>query len=259
MRRSATSRGHEIVYTEHGEGSPLVVVPGVTMSAQMWVDAGYVDVLARSRRVLAVDPLGHGESSKTAEVEAYAPDRLVEHLVAVLDDAGIDAADVWGYSRGAVMAGKLAETHPERVQRLVAGGIPLFERRTLMEAMGMVPEWSDIEARHQRCLAGEWAAYWEGFPLPLPEEVKEDLASRNDLGSISACAVATYLEPMDWQVPERVETFAYWGQDEIFHDLNLEAAADQPVGTATVPGGHAEAFYPSDAALAVVAPFLDVE
>lgn len=246
----------EIAYTVHGDGPPLVLVPGVTQSAERWVEAGYVDALALTRRVVAVDPLGHGLSSKTASIEAYAPDRLVEHLLTVMDDAGLESADMWGYSRGASMSGELARQHPDRVRRLVAGGIPLFETRPIMEALGMVPEWSAVVQRHERCLDGDWSAYWDGFPLPLPDAVKSDLASRNDLGSISACGVAAHLDPMVWQAPPGIDTLAYWGRSEIFHDMNLDAAADQPIRTATVEGGHAEAFFPAAPVLAEVEPFL---
>jgi pimeloyl-ACP methyl ester carboxylesterase len=257
VQNRASYGDFEIAYTVHGEGPPLVLVPGVTQSAERWVEAGYVEALSSSRRVVAVDPLGHGQSSKTTSIEAYAPDRLVEHLLAVLDDAGIESADVWGYSRGASMAGKLAERHPGRVRRLVVGGMPLFETRPIMEALGMVPEWSAVEERHERCLAGDWSAYWDGFAVPLPDLVKEDLSSRNDLGAISACGVAGHLEPMVWKAAPGVETLAYWGRDEIFHDLNVEAAAGQPLRTATVVGGHAEAFFPAGPVIAEVEPFLD--
>ena len=64
---------------------------------------------------------------------------------------------------------------------------------------------------------------------------------------------------MNWRAPNDVETLAYWGEDEIFNELNAQAAADQPITTATVPGGHAEAFYPSGPALAAVTAFLDAE
>lgn len=249
----------EIAYTVNGEGLPLMLVPGVTMSAERWVEAGYVNALGSSRRVIAVDPLGHGRSSKTAAIEAYVPDRLTEHLLAVLDDAEVESADLWGYSRGALMAGRLANRHPHRVRRLVVGGIPLFDTRPIMEELGMVPEWATVEERHQRCLDGDWSAYWDGFPLPLPDAVKDDIASRNDLGSISACAVAGRLDPMVWQPPPTVETLAYWGRGEIFHDMNLEAAAGQPIRTALVDGGHAEAFFPAEPVVAEVSPFLSLK
>jgi pimeloyl-ACP methyl ester carboxylesterase len=257
MDYTARYGGFEIAYTVHGEGPPLLLVPGTMQSAQRWVEAGYVDALSSSRRVVSVDPLGHGRSSKTSDIEAYTANRLTEHLLAVMDDAGIESADVWGYSRGASMAGRLANGHPHRVARLVVGGIPLFDTRPIMQALGMVPERDVVDERHRRCLEGDWSAYWEGFPLPLPDEVKAALASRNDLSSISACAVAGYLDPAVWQAPPGVDTLAYWGSDEIFHDLNVEAAADQPIRTALVDGGHAEAFFPAEPVVAEVGAFLN--
>jgi pimeloyl-ACP methyl ester carboxylesterase len=256
MERKVEYESFEIAYTVRGEGPPLILIPGVTMSAERWAAVGYVEVLASSHRVVSVDPLGHGRSSKTAAIEAYAPERLTEHLIAVLDDAGVESADLWGYSRGALMAAQLANSHPDRVRRFVAGGIPLFDTGPIMHELGMVPEWATVEERHRRCLDGDWSAYWDGFVLPLPDPVKADIASRNDLGSISACAVAAHLDPMVWHPPPTVETLAYWGRSEIFHDHNVEAAAGQPIRTALVDGGHAEAFSTAAPALAEVGPFL---
>ena len=128
MERQANCGDFEIAYEVKGDGPPLLLVPGVTQSAERWVEAGYVDALATRHRVVALDPLGHGRSSKTAAIDAYSPDRLVEHLLAVLDDAEIESADVWGYSRGGMMAGQLANRNPHRVRRLIVGGIPLSTR-----------------------------------------------------------------------------------------------------------------------------------
>ena len=259
MESTANFGEFEIAYRVHGEGPPLLLAPGVTMSAERWVEAGYMEALASNHRVIAIDPLGHGRSSKTATIDAYAPARLTEHLLAVLDDVGVESADLWGYSRGAAMAGQLANSHPQRVRRLVAGGIPLFDTRPIMTELGMVPEWATVEERHQRCLDGDWSAYWDGFPLPLPDALKADIATRNDLGSISACAVASYLDPMVWSPPPAVETLAYWGRSEIFNDMNVEAAAGQSIRTTVVDGGHAEAFSPAEPIVTEVGPFLSSE
>ena len=61
---------------------------------------------------------------------------------------------------------------------------------------------------------------------------------------------------MVWRPPATVETLAYWGRGEIFHAMNVEAAADQPIRTALVDGGHAEAFSPAEPVFAEVHPFL---
>src|SRR5581483_2333998 len=77
----------------------------------------------------APDLRGHGRSDKPHDPEAYRSSVLVGDLVGALDAAGVAEADVVGYSLGGELALELATRHPERVRRLVAGGIG--ERRPL--------------------------------------------------------------------------------------------------------------------------------
>lgn len=259
MDITTTEHGdHELAYGVQGqsEAEPVVLIPGHTMSIQRWIDAGYVERLARSRRVIAVDPLGHGRSSHSDEPDDYAPDKLVEHLLAVLDDIGLERVDVWGYSRGAVIATLAASAHPERFGTVVYGGNTLFDPRPILEEMGLVPDDATLDARHRRAIDGDWQAYWEGFPLPLPDATKRMIEAGNHLPSISASGLAGSRSRMTFRQPAGVDLFAYWGSDEIFHQLNLDAAAERGIEHGVVPGGHAQAFDPSAPAVDLVEPRL---
>lgn len=87
---------HELVFGVQGDGEPLVLVPGHTMSIQRWIDAGYVDRLAQNRQVIALDPLGHGRSSPSDQPEEYTSAKLVDHFLAVLDAVGVETAGARG-------------------------------------------------------------------------------------------------------------------------------------------------------------------
>jgi len=248
--------GHELAYGVQGRGAPVVLVPGHTMSIQRWINTGYVDRLARSRMVVAVDPLGHGRSSHSSDPNDYTPDKLIEHLMAVLDALDLDTVDVWGYSRGALVATLAANAHPERFGTVVYGGNTLFDPHDILESMGLIPDDATLDARHQRALDGDWQAYWEGFPLPLPEATKRTIEADNHLPSISASGIAGTRHRLAFRHPQNVDLFAYWGSDEIFHQLNLDAAAELGIDHGAVPGGHAQAFDPSTHALDLVEPRL---
>jgi pimeloyl-ACP methyl ester carboxylesterase len=71
VTKTARSRGYAISYEDAGAGPAVVLIPGWTMSAADWRDAGYTDLLATSRRVLAVDPLGNGLSDRPHDTDAY--------------------------------------------------------------------------------------------------------------------------------------------------------------------------------------------
>jgi pimeloyl-ACP methyl ester carboxylesterase len=101
-----------IAYEEHGDGPAVLLVHAGVADRRMW--RGQVPVLARERRVVAVDLRGFGETP-----HASGPFSNVDDLREVLDELGIERATVVGGSFGAKVALGFAVTHPERVERLV--------------------------------------------------------------------------------------------------------------------------------------------
>jgi 3-oxoadipate enol-lactonase len=99
-----------------GAGKPwLVLSNSLAADLTMWDDQ--MALLTRTHRVLRYDTRGHGASSATQG--PYSFGMLVADMVAVMDDAGADRADVMGLSLGGMTALGLGLTHPERVRRMV--------------------------------------------------------------------------------------------------------------------------------------------
>src|SRR6185312_13393186 len=119
------SDGVEIAYIDEGEGEPLLLIHGFASNvAANWVDPGWVRTLTQSgRRVIAYDNRGHGRSEKLYDPDMYGAPLMAEDGRRLLDHLGIMRADVLGYSMGARIAAFLALTHPDRVGRLVFGGL----------------------------------------------------------------------------------------------------------------------------------------
>lgn len=119
----ARSGGHKVHYeVRGGGGSPVVLHPGMFEDGAHWAHLGYTGVLAGAHTVISIDPLGLGASDAPHEPEAYALERRVAYVSAVLDDLGLDRAAFWGYSLGAMTGYAVAAHTPERLTRLVAGG-----------------------------------------------------------------------------------------------------------------------------------------
>ena len=116
--------GRRIHYEVEGQGPPLLLLHPAGVASTIWRDLGYVDRLRDSRRLILVDSLGYGLSSKPHTAEAYSWERQVADLVAVLEAAEAPRADVFGYSMGGVLAVVLAIMSPESVNRLAAAGAP---------------------------------------------------------------------------------------------------------------------------------------
>jgi 3-oxoadipate enol-lactonase len=123
----AISDGARIHYTVEGEGSPVLLIPGLGMSAATWAAVG--GRLARSRRVIYADPRGSGESDTPDH--AYTGAVVAADMAAVLDDAGVPQADVVGMSMGGMIAQHLALEQPHRIRTL-----------TLVSTYAATDEWT---------------------------------------------------------------------------------------------------------------------
>jgi len=76
-------------------------------------------------RVISWNHRGTGGSARPTDPTHVGIEAFVEDAIAVLDDAGVDAAPVMGWSMGVNTAFELAFLHPERVTGLLAvAGVP---------------------------------------------------------------------------------------------------------------------------------------
>ena len=111
---------HEV----HGSGDPVVLVHGWGTDARRnWVDTGWVDALAPSRRVVLLDVRGHGRSEKPRAAGSYRYRAMSEDVLQVMDELGLATVDYVGYSMGSFMGVALLGSHPHRFRSMVLGGI----------------------------------------------------------------------------------------------------------------------------------------
>lgn len=142
----SAERGRATLHWESaGTGVALLLVAGMGMNATGWWRT--IPVLARRFRVIAFDNRGAGRSSPLPAT--YTTGQMAQDAAAVLDAAGVEAAHVYGFSLGGMVAQRIALHSPERVRSLVlgathAGGFPaqradpetlaFFRRRVLVPA-----------------------------------------------------------------------------------------------------------------------------
>ncbi len=111
-------------YECFGRGHPIVLVHGWgTDGRRNWIDTGWVSALEPLRRTIVMDCRGHGLSDKPRTQHSYGYRAMSEDVLWVMDDLGIDVADLFGYSMGAFMAVALLGRHPDRFTSVVMGGI----------------------------------------------------------------------------------------------------------------------------------------
>ena len=90
--------GVEIAYTERGSGTPVVFVPGWTMSGEVFEHQ--LAALTAGFRVITFDPRSHGRSTVTAEGNSYP--QHGRDLIALLDRLGLDDVHLVAWSYGAL-------------------------------------------------------------------------------------------------------------------------------------------------------------
>lgn len=123
MAERILSRGRQISFEVEGQGEPIVLLHGLTLSKWVWRATGWVEpLLAAGRRVVLIDALGHGESEKPPEPADYTFEGRADDVAAVLDALGIQRAALLGYSMGGWTALQFAVRHPDRCTAAIAGG-----------------------------------------------------------------------------------------------------------------------------------------
>jgi 3-oxoadipate enol-lactonase len=101
-----------------GSGSPVLLIMGLGMNATGWWRTA--PVLAQAGfRVIAFDNRGVGRSERLPG--PYTVGEMAADAVSVLDEAGVEAAHVYGISLGGMIAQEVALGWPERVRALVLG------------------------------------------------------------------------------------------------------------------------------------------
>ena len=122
----------KIHYEVTGSGPDLLFIPGLGVGVHEM--QSLIAPLSEHFTVTAIDNRGVGFSDKPHE--DYSIELMAADAVAVLNAAGIDRINVFGYSMGGRVAMELALAHPDRVDRLVllatgARTTPTLSRRVL--------------------------------------------------------------------------------------------------------------------------------
>ncbi|MEO8112971.1 MAG: alpha/beta hydrolase [Phenylobacterium sp.] len=120
--RYAVNDGVRLHYTAAGKGPLVVMLHGFP---EYWgFYRGLMGELDGGYRVAAVDLRGYNLSDKPQGVEAYAFDKLIGDVAAVIKAEGRTSAIVIGHDWGAAIAWRVAMDRPELVDRLVIMSVP---------------------------------------------------------------------------------------------------------------------------------------
>lgn len=189
-------------FIDRGQGSPVLLIPGVQGRWEWMADA--IDALARHHRVLSYS-LADEPTSGFPCLDADGFDNYLHQARAVLTAARVDRVAVVGVSYGGLIASELAARDPERVTHLVITSSP-------------PPDW--VPPPHvQRALRAPYltgAVFMMAAPLRLLPELRSALPSTTALLTfIASHLVRIVRAPMS---PARAARRMRWMRAHTFAD-----------------------------------------
>ena len=170
--------GMQMYYEVSGKGDPMIVLHGSFMTIPMM--GKIVERLAETHQVYALELQGHGRTTDIDRPITYP--NLAGDVATFMDAVGIEKADVFGYSLGAVAGLRLAIDHPEKVDQLiVAAGVYKFE--------GWQPAYRDFIPSMTVDMFTK---------SPLAEDYKAVAPDPNGFPALAEKLIALEKAPFDW-------------------------------------------------------------
>jgi len=108
-------------YEEYGAGEPLILLHG--NGEDLTYFKNQILYFSRSRRVIAVDTRGHGQSPRGTA--PFTLSQFAEDLANLMDGMDLEKADILGFSDGGNIALLFALKYPRRVRKLILNGANL--------------------------------------------------------------------------------------------------------------------------------------
>ena len=153
----ADVNGIKLYHEIYGAGEPLVLIHGgLTTIGEM---QGWVQPLAQTRQVIALEMQGHGRTADTDRPMTL--ETMGDDIAALLDYLKIPKADVVGHSFGGASALRAAIQHPDKVRRLVVISSPYARSGWYPEAQeGMSQVGAAMAENMMQTPTGKLSQHW---------------------------------------------------------------------------------------------------
>lgn len=175
----ANLKGLKMYYEIHGEGKiPLVLIHGGGSTIETSF-GNILPLLAKDRKVIAVELQAHGRTSDRPGPVTFEQD--ADDVAALLETLKIDFADILGFSNGGNTAMQIAIRHPSVAHKLVV--ISAFYKRE-----GMISGFFE----------GMEKASLKNMPMPLQEAYVKVAPDKNQLQTMHDKDKERMLHFKDW-------------------------------------------------------------
>src|SRR5579863_3137668 len=210
----AAVNGIKLYHEIYGQGDPLVLIHGgLTTIDQM---QGWVQPLARTQQVIAVEMQGHGRSADTDRPMNFTV--MGDDIAALLDHLRVPSADLVGHSFGGASALRAAIQHPDKVRRLVVISSPAARSGWFPEArLGMSQVSAAMAENMMRTPTGQFSLGWpepQRFPKFLDKmgrTLSEDYDWSKDIAKLPMPVLLVFADNDSISQSHIAEFFALLG------------------------------------------------
>jgi pimeloyl-ACP methyl ester carboxylesterase len=171
--------GMQMYFEVSGEGDPLIVLHGAYMNIPSM--GAIIPKLAETHKVYALELQGHGRTTDIDRPITYP--NLADDVAAFMDAAGLEKADVFGYSMGAVTGLQLVIRHPEKVNKLISAS-------GAYDVRGWQPAFADFIPK----MTVEMF-----LDMPFMQEARKLSANPDGFPAVVAKLIQLEKEPMAWE------------------------------------------------------------
>ena len=117
--RLMTYGNHTIAVRDFGQGDVIVLLHGFAGWSDTWEEMA-TRLVTRNKRVIAVDMIGAGASTRSTNSSDYTTDTQARMVLAVLQQLGVEQATIIGHSYGGRVAMQMALLDAQRINKIIA-------------------------------------------------------------------------------------------------------------------------------------------
>jgi len=221
-----------------GDGDPALLLHQTPRSWLEYRDV--IPLLARNRRVIAMDTIGFGDSSRLPAGEDSV-ERWASVAIELLDALDLDKVDLVGHHTGGYVGTEIAVAYPDRIRAAVLSGLFLHGREGRLEHATGRAVVDDVDRRadgsHVKELWDMRAAFYPPDP-DLLERFLVDCLKAGDLAAEGHRIVARYAFEERVPLLRRPTLFLMGDADPYaFPSLDALLAAVPHAESAVIAGG----------------------
>lgn len=204
---SIVLNGIRVNFQQWNEGAEqtIVLLHGFTGSTKTWLDV--VNQLPTSIHVVAVDLIGHGQTSAPKEVQSYLMDAHINLLEQLFERLQLQQFTLLGYSMGGRVALSYAVRYPHRINALIlesaSPGLAQSEERAARKLADDALA-KKIEANGITAFVNQWEnislfATQKGLSQEIQQEIRAERLAQTTTGLANSLrGMGTGMMPSLW-------------------------------------------------------------